>query len=408
MRRDIYAIAVSNWTRCTMSFALVVPFCAVLILLIIVNLPNQTVLQAPFHHDDTLVSKTRNNFKRLSMISDELEEMVNMLNRADRRLSNYVESNANQTSDVIGKIETHIQNLYAHVMECRRPTALRSGKRSCGVGDESDILWDMATNKISATNCSLSDRGHRVRIKGSITILGDSLMMRTFNVLRLLVKSTSKREIKSAQRCNRHKYLDVSGPMLTAQESEEKVGPLLFGKTHPGCTDCSGCNSIRIELDDDFFIEYIAMEFTKDTEIYNGRDVLTTQRAIQRYLQRPANTPDYLLISSGTHEECMTSDDMEGQMTELLTMMPSKKQTLFVIPPFTRKTDRTNGCMKIKHASQKKVCERLGVPFIDGSILSRTALSVPPSVSAASFDDEVHPKTSYFGLTLMLFFDYIK
>jgi len=134
----------------------------------------------------------------------------------------------------------------------------------------------------------------------SWAFIGSSTMWRTFGQIRR-VHGVDRRwhgHRGTSGRCDLHKFFNVKPAANWSLPDIGKEGPHLFGKDHPGCTDCSGCNAWR-SGETSPSVEYIPIEFARDVEIQT-QSTRTTQETVSRYLaHRPR---DICVVSAGIHD----------------------------------------------------------------------------------------------------------
>ena len=84
------------------------------------------------------------------------------------------------------------------------------------------------------------------------------------------------------------------------------MGPFLFGMKNPGCSDCRGCyaqlNAFQHKdypSGKEFQIEYIPVEFARDTTIQTA-ELNTTQENVAQYLLK--SSADDAIFNTGLHD----------------------------------------------------------------------------------------------------------
>lgn len=359
------------------------------------------------------VSLTRSVAKRLILLEERLESITSMIAERGRRL-NTVSKNMQDIDALADRLHSTTDELYAAVSDrCVQRSEQRSKHRSeqrryCGPGDESWIMWDPLSNALVVdkdATCTVFDE-YFVNGTKSVAFIGASLTYHSYMNLRAMLRNKVVTK-RLATRCDRHKFLHVKGPMTRPKGN---VGPpLVFGKEHPGCTDCSGCNSEYTLLDNGAEIVYTPMEFARDHEIHNGRDINTTQAAIARYLTETMR-PDVVVMSFGTHgPHLINPDDVQYALDILANDRPWK--TIFVIPPFNRDDNGMNQQMRSNAAMFRQAIPP-SIVTLDGTLLSRRVEELSREgrqheIHAHSYTDSVHPSIVYYKLVLSLLMNHI-
>ena len=143
-----------------------------------------------------------------------------------------------------------------------------------------------------------------------LVFLGDSQMAMLFRVIHRSLSSFSCVQIKSGGRCgNLGDYYHIE-ELIHGDYQKPNVsrleGPLAYGLANPGCSDCSGCDSLLYKCvskdGDTIELEYLAMEFIRDVEL---QSVLsrTSQENIMHYLaQSDSINKSVFVLNAGLHD----------------------------------------------------------------------------------------------------------
>jgi len=135
-----------------------------------------------------------------------------------------------------------------------------------------------------------------------VLFLGDSTMWRLFTH-----SSIHQCPAQKVMRSSRCRWIEDFGmtrlPVWTPPEAKME-GPVDYGKTHPFCTDCSGCSSeFRTGVTNtDSCVQqnYIAVEFARDVEMQTtvGK---TTQESLSYFLGKHEQH-DICIVNTGMHD----------------------------------------------------------------------------------------------------------
>ncbi len=158
------------------------------------------------------------------------------------------------------------------------------------------------TNAKVSIDCRLVFKSNGILTTASkMLFLGDSTVYRMFNS-----DSTSKCRCKSSissGRCNLIKALGLTRATKWTAPSQNE-GPLHFGRKHPFCTDCSGCNMKLcvgpLKTPSCIQQNYIPIEFARDVEMQTKKSA-TTQEMLTEYLSKSPPS-DVCVVSTGVHD----------------------------------------------------------------------------------------------------------
>ena len=139
-----------------------------------------------------------------------------------------------------------------------------------------------------------------------VVFLGDS------NMKRLVTRYIAMQKFSCQQNLNR---CDYDQYFLSLQNTNRRnsswikprygiEGPVFYGLAHPGCSDCSGCNSIEctsLQSTSKTKLSYIPIEFARDVMLQSTQhNFNSTQEVISEYLKhRPAK---WCVVNSGLHD----------------------------------------------------------------------------------------------------------
>ena len=142
--------------------------------------------------------------------------------------------------------------------------------------------------------------------KYDVIFLGDS------NMKRLLTRYIAIQKFSCQQNMNRCGYDQY---FLSLQNTKRRnpswikprygiEGPVFYGLANPGCSDCSGCNSVEctsLLSNPKTKLSYIPIEFARDVMLQSKQyDFNSTQEVISEYLKhRPAK---WCVVNSGLHD----------------------------------------------------------------------------------------------------------
>ena len=167
-----------------------------------------------------------------------------------------------------------------------------------------------------------------------VLFMGDSTMHMLYEEARALQSGElpSSKIIKT-YRCHRLKAFGIKPAKVWNKPNPKKEGPLKYGLSHPGCTDCNGCNTYVVipkgrplkqtVLSTSFLsMDYIALDFARDVEM---QSVLgnTTQETLSRYLQLEHKTYSLCVLNIGLHDQVIrgfTAKDYVLNVKQLLEL----------------------------------------------------------------------------------------
>jgi hypothetical protein len=202
---------------------------------------------------------------------------------------------------------------------CDGRTDMNATWNCTGVCELMSLNCTIVPDGTDAGQCLLARRGFR-----KLVVLGDSVGYRIMqNWAPRLFPSLENRTHRNVGRCERGPFmLPGFKPAFNASTAVDlprnytpgdpmlwTAGPKVFGRDVPGCTDCSGCDSLEVTgmyKGERVLFEFIAMEFARDFELQTA-GFETTQQLIRKHLD--AIEPDIVLMHQSVHD-LTTYDDL--------------------------------------------------------------------------------------------------
>jgi len=152
----------------------------------------------------------------------------------------------------------------------------------------------------------LIDQASSVKIHPTIFLLGDSTMRRTAVALTSFLDHCIP--ARNGSRCDFPAYYGTPYDETAFNVSiPDHLGPVLYGKQHRGCQDCSGCGPQRWNCSD-IDVEFIGIDFAADVEYPTLNHSLTQGSIILGYLKKNAKVSDFVVFSTGAHDSATTGE----------------------------------------------------------------------------------------------------
>ena len=177
------------------------------------------------------------------------------------------------------------------------------------------------------------------------------------------------------------------------------LGPLGFGRTNRGCSDCGACGPRIWECADGAMVEFVGIEFAKDVEYQSDVYNTTQENIINHYLRKQA--PYQIVFNTGLHDMGVDMRGVDVGSPErlkkfglvdsygenllwygrLLKKTLEPHGTFFVwlsttsiradLQPEVYKETTNNAKSELLNIAASKVMHTLGIPVIDLYAISR-------------------------------------
>ena len=366
----------------------------------------QEMLKLIVHNFNTRrLDNCQGNHDGLKIISTNIENTLVILNNTtqivQQKLSELIDSQSkliqydDNSSD---KPCTNLTNDYGVFWNCTTEDCIGTTTKCRSMLDFSDISIPLIDIK---------------RFK-RITFIGDSWTKRLYLTLepRLYAGLKKVRVIKQSGRCANGKYLsnNFTHPKIKRTEIFG-VGPNVYGRSHPGCTDCSGCDTVcnkGIRNNTEVIFEYITLEYPKDISLQTD-EIETTQILMNQYFIE--NKPDLLYISVGTHtiillnklNDIDTTNKMvplyKSQLREMLTMYRTTLPSATIVFGIQANSfdHGVNTILDALFDNIDDIIHDLNIKILDGRKLT-TSLISSKETATKLYTDLMHPYGNYFTL----------
>lgn len=253
--------------------------------------------------------------------TEKLEMMISNLKRAK-----------NTSMDVLEYIQDHVT----------KHNFVESSKEQCTY----NVTWTGISNFKNNGTCDFNtvvDPSVCYKKMKRMVFIGDSMTWRTILAFRSLAKGITdwKWKKRAPVRCP-GKFYDSHFAGTYDGKKHDDMGPLHYGIQHPGCTDCSGCDTFSVSGTYNgkrVSYEYLAMEFAKD-KMLQTKDYGTTQEyVIEKYLK--PDPPDLVYFSFGAHDmeyvhdahnATFFSENVDWFLNLLKTNIPTTKVCVTLFP----------------------------------------------------------------------------
>lgn len=255
---------------------------------------------------DKIISTSRNQQKMNGINEELIESLVKR-----RSLNNDCIVRITQRINIINKNILKSKNSTSNILSNIQKLIKNKKKitTNANICDSDTIKGGWVDKDYIPENCEFdtSDIGeclfgkHKMK---RVTIIGDSMAMRTALAFkRSLVSVHSWKPIKKIGRCPGKFYDKIFISKFDGKLSRD-AGPVKYGISHPGCTDCSGCDTYThggTFKGNQIIFDYFAVEYAKDFELKNSR-FNTTQGFVIDYLSIQKIKPGFIYLSFGAHD----------------------------------------------------------------------------------------------------------
>lgn len=188
------------------------------------------------------------------------------------------------------------------------------------------------------------------------------------------------------------------------------TGPLVYGRDHPQCRDCSACICQLWECHHNTQLEVIAVEFARDFEILS--DLFnTTQENVVEYVRRSEHQPDYIVFNTGLHDLLGSVElytEALAWYTDLMRTHLPRTQLIWLtttainepLVPEEYKNRTTDANARRFNAAASKVMADRHIPTVDAYRISALGRQL------GWYQDGVHarlaPESPYYELVMLL------
>ena len=196
-------------------------------------------------------------------------------------------------------------------------TTITHGQHKCDFGTQVKGNWEVSNSGTwEWTNgfCKayvIPDRRVSCLLRfPKYVFLGDSQMYHLFLVIIRSLSTFSCVSVRTGARCgnlgNYYRIQELQHAEYQKPNFSKLEGPLVYGLSNPGCSDCGGCDAAlftcQSKAGETISLEYLPMEFIKDVEL---QSVLarTSQENIMHYLaQSDSVNNSIFVLNSGLHD----------------------------------------------------------------------------------------------------------